>query len=221
MNKEQFLKELDYLLQDIDEDERQDALNYYRDYFEDAGIEHEQDIIEELGSPEKVAATIKGGLDSSFEKGFEYSESSIDNDQYYRKNDLVKNKNGKKSYSERNNNILKIIVVVLAIVVLFPIGGSVGSMLVTALGIFVGLLLLGLFGTVGLTIITIVCIIGAIHLFAEGLIAGGFLVIGLGLLLIALSYLTTTLSIAIVKFLPKAIRAVIDVCSNVLHKVVG
>ena len=33
MNKEQFLKELEDLLQDIDATEREEALNYYRDYF--------------------------------------------------------------------------------------------------------------------------------------------------------------------------------------------
>ncbi len=62
MNKEQFLKELEDLLQDIDATEREEALNYYRDYFEDAGSEHEQEIIKELESPKKVAQTIKEGL---------------------------------------------------------------------------------------------------------------------------------------------------------------
>lgn len=37
-------------------------MNYYRDYFEDAGSEHEQEIIKELESPKKVAQTIKEGL---------------------------------------------------------------------------------------------------------------------------------------------------------------
>lgn len=62
MNKEQFLKELEDLLQDIDATEREEALNYYRDYFEDAGSEHEQEIIKELESPKKVAQTIKEGF---------------------------------------------------------------------------------------------------------------------------------------------------------------
>lgn len=46
MNKEQFLDELEKLLQDIDSIERDEALNYYRDYFEDAGSEHEQEVID-------------------------------------------------------------------------------------------------------------------------------------------------------------------------------
>lgn len=38
MNKEEFLKRLEQLLSDISEEERADALAFYRSYFEDAGI---------------------------------------------------------------------------------------------------------------------------------------------------------------------------------------
>ena len=55
MNQERFLAELAHLLQDLPEDEREEALEFYRCYFEDAGIENEAAVMEELGSPEKVA----------------------------------------------------------------------------------------------------------------------------------------------------------------------
>lgn len=54
MSKEQFLNELEYLLQDLGE-EAGDAVGYYRDYFEEAGPEHEAEVLEELGSPERIA----------------------------------------------------------------------------------------------------------------------------------------------------------------------
>lgn len=73
MGKEKFLKELEYLLMDLSEEERQEALQYYRDYFEDAGLEHEQDILRELGSPERTAAELKGSLNGQ-EDGGEFSE---------------------------------------------------------------------------------------------------------------------------------------------------
>lgn len=41
MNKEEFLKRLEQLLSDISEEERADALAFYRSYFEDAGIGNE------------------------------------------------------------------------------------------------------------------------------------------------------------------------------------
>ena len=62
MNKEEFLKRLEQLLSDISEEERADALAFYRSYFEDAGIGNEASILEELESPEKVAEVIKKDL---------------------------------------------------------------------------------------------------------------------------------------------------------------
>ena len=59
MNRMEFMAELERLLADMPEDERQAAVQYYADYFADAGEENEQDVIRELGSPEKVAESIK------------------------------------------------------------------------------------------------------------------------------------------------------------------
>lgn len=62
MNKEEFLKRLEQLLSDISEEERADALAFYRSYFEDAGEGNEASILQELESPEKVAEIIKKDL---------------------------------------------------------------------------------------------------------------------------------------------------------------
>ena len=37
MNREEYMKQLEYLLQDVPDSEREEALAYYQDYFEDAG----------------------------------------------------------------------------------------------------------------------------------------------------------------------------------------
>ena len=52
MNRVEFMETLSRLLQDIPEEDRIDALKYYNDYFDDAGSENEQNVIEELESPE-------------------------------------------------------------------------------------------------------------------------------------------------------------------------
>ena len=62
MSKAEFMRELERLLQNIPENERVEALNYYEEYFSDAGEENEQKVLEELESPEKVADNIKDGL---------------------------------------------------------------------------------------------------------------------------------------------------------------
>lgn len=56
MRRAEFMKELEYLLQDIPDEEKEEALAYYRDYLEEAGDENEEQVIREFGSPERVAA---------------------------------------------------------------------------------------------------------------------------------------------------------------------
>ena len=59
MNKEEFLRQLELLLEDISAEERADAMAFYRSYFEDAGEGNERAVLEELESPKKVAENIK------------------------------------------------------------------------------------------------------------------------------------------------------------------
>ena len=66
MNRIMFMTELAALLQDISAEERVEAMRYYNNYFDDAGEENEQKVIEELGSPKKVAAEVKAGLRPRF-----------------------------------------------------------------------------------------------------------------------------------------------------------
>jgi uncharacterized membrane protein len=65
MTKLEFMKELESLLSDIPLEEREEAIQYYNDYFEDAGADHEEEVIKELVSPSKVASIIKADLNSN------------------------------------------------------------------------------------------------------------------------------------------------------------
>ncbi len=59
MSRTEFMKQLESLLQNIPDAEREEALQYYNEYFNDAGPENEQNVIEALGNPMKVAENIK------------------------------------------------------------------------------------------------------------------------------------------------------------------
>ncbi len=59
MNRQLFMRDLARFLSDLPVEEREQALKYYEDYFEDAGPENEQKVIKELGSPVDVARQIK------------------------------------------------------------------------------------------------------------------------------------------------------------------
>ena len=62
MNREEFLTRLEGMLQSISPTEKEEVLQYYRDYFEDAGPENEQSVIEALGDPADIAENIKKDL---------------------------------------------------------------------------------------------------------------------------------------------------------------
>ena len=65
MDREQFLQQLRALLADTAPEEREEAIRYYEEYFDEAGPEQEQAILAELGSPAKVAAIIRANVPGS------------------------------------------------------------------------------------------------------------------------------------------------------------
>lgn len=56
------MNQLQRLLEDLPAAEREEALQYYNDYFDDAGSENEQDVINSLGSPKAIADNIKAEI---------------------------------------------------------------------------------------------------------------------------------------------------------------
>ena len=75
MNRQEFMNQLERLLSDVPEAERQDALAYYEDYFDEAGPEQEAQVIQDLGSPGRVAATIKADLKDGGRNRGEFTEN--------------------------------------------------------------------------------------------------------------------------------------------------
>ena len=59
MDKVQYMQRLKKKLSTLPPDEYQNAVQYYEEYFDEAGPENEQQVIDELGTPEKVASVIK------------------------------------------------------------------------------------------------------------------------------------------------------------------
>ncbi|MDO5422616.1 MAG: DUF1700 domain-containing protein [Eubacteriales bacterium] len=82
MSKAEYLDRLAWLLSDIPEGEREEALTYYRDYFEDAGERSEEEVIATLGSPEKVAAMIREGISGADPLAGAYTEQGYVDERY-------------------------------------------------------------------------------------------------------------------------------------------
>ena len=94
MKKEEFLKQLEQLLSGISEEERADALSYYRSYFEDAGEENEEAIIAELESPQKVADSIRKNLGIEGNGSYYNSNANRDAEYYRNVNNTIQNMQG-------------------------------------------------------------------------------------------------------------------------------
>jgi uncharacterized membrane protein len=58
MTRKEFMDELRSRLSRLPADEKEEALSYYEEYFDEAGSDREQDVIRELGSPASVASRI-------------------------------------------------------------------------------------------------------------------------------------------------------------------
>lgn len=120
MNRMEFMAELERLLADMPEEERQAAVQYYADYFADAGEANEADVIRELGSPEKAAESIKADY-----YGTEFNEADYEHKDYmekYRQKSSAGSASGEAGKSRPwTSNTLKLILIIAIAVVLWPV----------------------------------------------------------------------------------------------------
>ena len=195
MNRQEFMKRLEELLTDISTEEKEEALAYYTGYFEDAGEENEEKIIQELKSPEHLAASIKAGLREDgagecTERGYrmaqeagtdmplasgawqEEKQESEAQQQTYNQQQTGNQQqssyshNGASTSQPPKNNALTIVLIVIIAAVTLPVwGGLLGGLFGLVLGFFG--IMIGIVATLfGLTI---------------GGLVGGFAVFGAGI----------------------------------------
>lgn len=74
------MERLRELLEDVPQEEREDALQYYNDYLDDAGAENENAALAALGSPEDIADSIRIGLQDGEDFG-EFTEEGFQIDE--------------------------------------------------------------------------------------------------------------------------------------------
>ena len=129
MKSAEFMSELDNLLSDMPEDERKEALEFYNDYLDDAGVENEESVIESFGTPESVAKEIK----NSNQENAEYSENGYSNGKSSKDVPAYAKRVNESKSTEKNNewtgNKLAILIVLLVIFspfILAAVGSVVG-----------------------------------------------------------------------------------------------
>ncbi|MFI3177215.1 MAG: DUF1700 domain-containing protein [Eubacteriales bacterium] len=218
MNKQLFMNELETLLRDVPESEKEEAIQYYQDYFEDAGEECEAVVLEELGTPEEVASQIKTTLYESGES-YEYGEQGIQNGTI--QNDtrvrIVKNGEHHQDTKEKGSNTLVNIMLIVLAIFTFPVWFSVVasgvavifSVIIALLSIVLATILLVITGV-------LLCIAGIPALFTRPL--AGFTMIGVGLFMTGIFLFALIGMIWIVKYaIPAMIRGIVWLCKKPIH----
>lgn len=185
MTKKEFLSELSKELEDLSKEERESALKYYEDYFDDAGVENEKEVIKELESPQKVAEVIK-----------------------------KENNSTKKRESHSRREPLPVWAIILLALFFVPVGiPLIIAFFSTIFGLFMGLIGV-LFGltVAGIAILASgigVSVFGIIQLFISPI--DGLLIVGIGSILTGIGLLFTWLMVKLTAvIIPPLIRGFVD-----------
>ena len=235
MKRMEYMERLEQLLLVLPEEEREEALQYYHDYFEDAGAEKEEEVIRELGTPEEVAAKIRAGF--AGESG-EYSEQGFEDVRFHKSHEIVAeaervdgtweeipekdaefHQNKKQN---KNTNIWKVIAIIVLVVFAAPIMVPIGVALlavVFALIVTVVAVLFGI-GVSGFAILLsgiIVIIAGIAKIILAP--ATGILAAGIGCILLAIGVLVSWGMVSIlVKIVPGLIRTIVNILGTPFRK---
>ncbi len=204
MNKEEFLKRLEELLSDISEEERADAIAFYRSYFEDAGIGNEASILEELESPEKVAEVIKKDLGASEAADVETHEADV---------------RGEKVEAHTEKTVLWVILAVLTSPIWITVAAVLAAILVAILAC-VFAVAVSIVAVMAALVITgfVLAGVGIGYLFTKG-VAVGLGLLGGGLLVLALGVLAVWLVVwCFGWFVPWAVKGIVKLCKKPFEK---
>lgn len=235
MSRAEFMKQLEYLLQDITDSEREEALQYYEDYFDEAGPESEQRVVEELDSPEKVAAIIKNGLNFNDSEAGEFTESGYSDVRFSTKKEVApKGPVPKQEYQEqyqqgpyqqgayKQNNtgrtVLIVLLCILALPIILPVGIAILGAAIGILGAVFGVAI-ALIAATGALLIggLVVAVVGFIRIFSGP--ASGLMITGVGLILFAIGIVLAILVVWIcAKVLPTIFRGIVNLLNGLVHR---
>ena len=196
MNRIDFMNQLESLLQNISPTEREEALQYYNDYFDDAGPENEKEVIEALGNPARVAENIKRDLQENSETRAKASDRALVE---YGKTVNAQSQPQPEKPAEKKTEMptWAIVLIVVLLVLASPALLGVGA---GAFGVVIGILvswfaIIFSFGAVALALfaVTFILVIVGIMcipvdaLVGVGLMGSGLLCGGIGILFLMLT----------------------------------
>ena len=216
MNRKVFMERLRECLADISAEEREDALTYYESYFEEAGVENEAQVIEELGSPEKVAENIKRDLLEEPQSSIQAPECmKKESSEDFSSEDFEKNEQYEEyEQKDKSGRIAMIIVIaVLTFPIWITVAATLFGLIVAAVGVLFGCAAGGIAATVGLLISGVALIGMGIGGCISGSIAAGILVTGAGFFVMAIGILLLICVVWICgRAVPACCRWIVNLC---------
>ncbi|MBE5884095.1 MAG: DUF1700 domain-containing protein [Lachnospiraceae bacterium] len=224
MNRTDFMNQLECLLQNISPAEREEALQYYNEYFNDAGEENEQDVIEALGNPAKVAENIKRDLygsgygDAVFQKDITNERAMVQYQQNKQSSNTVDNSTDKENKLSTGTIVLLVVLGVLASPVLIGLASSVLGVVVGIIASWFGLIIsFGIAAVALVAVMIILAVVGIMSMFADVLV--GTAMLGAGLVCGGLGILFLMLTVAMAGIATPAIcRGIASLCRSIFRK---
>ena len=204
MNRREFMKSLREQLSDMLDVEREEALEYYEDYLNDAGISDDDIVPDSLGTPESIVENIKKSMQNP-EVDFMQDEKHAEN---------PPSSKVRKKMSNLSNTEWILIIVLLVVTspvwgsVVIGAGGSVIGLVAGIAGIFIGMAGLG----IGLMAGGFACVVAGLTSLI-GFPGEGLFIFGLGAVILAIGLLCTTgminATVAFIKWIVKLVKSLI------------
>ncbi len=176
MTKKEYMKKLAYQLRRLPKKDYDKAMDYFEEYFEDAGTEHEQKAIQDLGTPEEAASALI--LDLAQE------------------NAAKPPKTMKRRFSALWIAVLALFAAPIALPLALGILAVIGAVILGILAVVGGILISALAAVAG----SILGIIGGIAIIPQTF-GGGLITIGFSLMMIGCGILVTYFTILLARWL--------------------
>ena len=217
MNKVEFIEELKERLEGLPSEEIENAINYYFEQFEDAGIDDETDVTISLGTAKEVAEQIISEYSLRNSEEIVKVNLSKDNENKYNEDEYNTKYFSNEEFNKKEKKsklpiILIAILAVLASPLLLGLGiGAIATIFGLAISLF-AIVISIIFGGGACILGGIVCIIATLFAVAQSGVPTTILFIGISLIIIGIGIMFLGLSI-------KGFKLLILVCKKLIAKI--
>lgn len=140
MDRKQFINELRSKLMGLPYEEREKAISYYEEYFDDAGAENEDSVIYELGDIERIAQEIIENSTSTA-NSLSVNKFTVGNDDNFNGDGIDNDKVTVKVNKEKQKlKPIYIVLIIIGAIASFPLVMTLFGLLMGLIGVIIGVI---------------------------------------------------------------------------------